>query len=102
MRIKIRGGTPRHDTPTLCHTCKFATIVRGRRAADEIVRCGVLRDTVTFAVSSCTRFVDHQHPTIFEMEEIAWILRTDARRQRVGFVHAKRLPWEERHAIDED
>ena len=102
MKIKIRGGTAREDDASLCLTCKWSTIVRGQRLRDEIVRCGQLDQPITFHVTSCTRFVDRQHPAIHEMEEMAWILRTDAKRNRVGFVQAKKLSWTDRHVIDED
>ena len=102
MNLKIHGGTPRHAGPSLCHQCKFATVVRGERTNEEILRCGMLRERVTFRVTSCTSFLDQHHPSVYEMEEIAWVLRTDATRKRVGFVHAKKLPWNERHVIDDE
>ena len=61
-----------------------------------------LRTTTTalrFRSRSGTGFVERQHPTIREMEDIAWVLRTDAKRQRVGFVHAKELRPKERYVI---
>jgi len=36
------------------------------------------------------------------MEDIAWVLRTDAKRQRVGFVHAKELRPKERYVISDE
>ena len=36
------------------------------------------------------------------MEEMAWLLRSDARRNQVGFVQGKRLPDEERFVFEED
>lgn len=57
---------------------------------------------MTFPVTFCTAHVDREHPTIRAMEEIAWILRTDPGRRRIGFVQAKQLPPEERYALDVD
>lgn len=102
MKLKIHGGTPQHGAGPLCHTCKFATIVHGQRATDEVIRCGVLRQRIVFPVTFCTQFVDRQHPAIYEMEEMAWILRTDAQRKQIGFVHAKKLTWNERHVLDDE
>jgi hypothetical protein len=37
-----------------------------------------------------------------EMEETAWILRTDAKRHRVGFVPSKDLKPKDRFVVEED
>lgn len=105
MRIKIQGGTVRHGEPPLCNTCRRATIVRGRSLREEIVECGQLvcgRGRITFPVTFCTEFVDRQHPSIREMEDIAWVLRTDAKRNRIGFVRAKDLQPRERYVFDDE
>lgn len=102
MQIKIEGGTARHSDPPLCHTCRSVTIARGPRLGDEIVECHALETRITFPVTFCTRYVNRQHPSAHEMEEIAWVLRTDAKRHTVGFVESKRLPWRERFVLDED
>jgi hypothetical protein len=101
MRFKIQGGTASHGEPPLCHTCRFATIVRGHRLRDEIVECARLSDhaRVTFPVASCTGYSDRRHPSISEMEEIAWVLRSDPRRNQVGFVQARRLKPEDRYVL---
>jgi hypothetical protein len=54
------------------------------------------------SVVSCSGFTDRNHPSIREMEEMAWLLRSDARRNQVGFVQGKRLPDEERFVLEED
>jgi hypothetical protein len=36
------------------------------------------------------------------MEEIAWVLRTDANRNQIGFVRASKLRERERHVLVED
>lgn len=105
MRIKIRGGTACEEDAPLCHTCRHATVVKGARLRDEIIECGMLNyqhNRITFPVTFCTDYVNRQHPTIREMEEIAWVLRTDARRHRVGFVHPKKLRARDRYVLDEE
>ena len=42
MHLKIRGGTVNHGDPSLCSTCRFATIIKGQRPSDEIVECRCL------------------------------------------------------------
>ena len=102
MHIKIQGGTAPAGEPPLCHSCRRAIIVRGARLRDEIVECGVLSARVTFPVVFCTNYVNRQHPSVHDMEDIAWVLRTDAGNRRIGFVQAKTLRWHDRHVLDED
>jgi len=47
-------------------------------------------------------YVNRQHPSLHEMEDIAWVLRTDARKRQVGFVQPKALKWHERHVLGEE
>jgi len=101
-KFKIRGGTARESDPSLCLSCRFAKVVQGARANDQIVECRQLEARVTFKVTSCSEFVNHQHPSLWHMEDIAWILRTDARRRQIGFVRAKDLKFPDRHLLDED
>jgi hypothetical protein len=105
MRIKIQGGTVRHGDPSLCLTCRHATVVQGPSLKDRLVDCGLLigRDSrIRFPVGSCSGYSDRRHPTIGEMEDIAWVLRTDARRKSIGFVQARELRPRERHVLFDD
>ncbi len=40
--------------------------------------------------------------TLWHMEDIAWILRTDNRKRQVGFVRGRDLDHRERLGLDED
>ena len=105
MRIKIHGGTVQNGESPLCHTCRHATVVRGARLRDEIIECGALgyqRNRITFPVTSCSDYVNRQHPSLREMEDAAWILRTDAKRHRVGFVRSRDLKPRDRFVLEED
>ncbi len=105
MRVKIRGGTVINGDPPLCQTCRYATIVRGPALRDEIVDCASLtsgRGRVTFPVTYCTSYSDRRQASLREMEEIAWVLRTDANRNQIGFVRASKLRERERHVLIED
>jgi len=105
MRFKIRGGTVKEWGSSLCLTCRQATIVEGTSLHQRIVECSELlsRDCrITFPVTSCTKFADRNRPSLREMEEIAWILRTDPRRNQVGFVHARQLKSHDRHILSDD
>jgi hypothetical protein len=101
MRIQIHGGTASHGDPPLCQTCRFATIVKGPRIRDEIVECGRLSHhaRISFRVTACSDYADRRVPSIREMEDLAWVLRSDPRRNQAGFVPARRLKPEDRHVL---
>jgi len=105
VRIKIRGGTVNHGEPSLCETCRWSTVIRGAKLGDEIVECDQLsyrNQRVPFPVVSCTRYSDRRLASVKEMEDLAWILRSDPHRNEVGFVRSSRLTDEERYVLDED
>ena len=101
MRLKIRGGTVEHGQPSLCLTCRYATIVKGQRLRDEIVECSRLGERIRFSVSSCNGYIDRTHPTIREMEDVAWVLRSDTRQNTIGFVRACKLKPHDRYVLDD-
>ena len=105
MRLKIVGGTVQHGEPSLCGTCRHATVVKGTALKDEIVECGRLstpHSRIPFPVVSCSGYSDRRQPSIREMEEIAWVLRTDARKNQIGFVHARELKPQDRYVLPAD
>jgi hypothetical protein len=104
MRLKIRGGTVNHGDPSLCSTCRFATIVKGQRLRDEIVECSRLSEhaRITFPVTFCTSYSDQRIASIGDMEDIAWVLRSDPRRNQIGFVEARKLNPRNRYVLRED
>ena len=100
MKVKVRGGTVNHGEPPLCTSCRYAIVAKGARLGDEIVKChpvGVLR----FAVTSCSAYEDRATPSLWHMEQIAWVLRPKAGGKSVGFVEASTLSDEERHVLEE-
>ena len=104
MRVKVQGGTKTDGEGSLCVTCRYATIVRGARLRDEIIECDQLygRRRVTFPVVSCSAYSDKRRPSVREMEEIAWILRSDPKRKEIGFVRASALKPRERYVLPEE
>ena len=103
MRVKIHGGTADHGAPSLCLTCRWATVIRGPRLNNEIVVCKELypERRVTFPVVKCTGYADSRLASLREMEEIAWILRSDSLRKRVGFVRSSELEDKDRFVLDD-
>src|SRR5262245_692172 len=105
MRIKIREGTADHGQRSLCETCRFSTVVRGQRLDEQIIECAQLSQDsrrIPFIVATCSDYVAKQQPGLREMQEIAWVLRTDSQRNQIGFVRAARLPEGERYWIKDE
>lgn len=53
-------------------------------------------------MTSCTGYADKSMPSLYYMEDIAWILRSDTKRKQVGFVRSRDLKFEERHRLTDD
>jgi hypothetical protein len=105
MRIKVQGGTPQGGEASLCTTCRHATIIQGLSLQDRIVSCSRLSESdprVPFPVRSCSGYSDRRHPTVHEMEDIAWILRTDSRSKAIGFVQGRELKPKHRYVLPGD
>ncbi len=105
MHIKIRGATVREGEPSLCLTCRHATVVQGITLREQLIECDRLSSKncrISFSVSSCTGYANRCVPSLREMEEIAWVLRTDPRRKQVGFVHARDLGPRDRYVLAEE
>ena len=92
VTIKVKGGTPQ-GSDTLCRTCSYGHIIKGFRATEEEVYCRYfyLEREIHFPVSECTFYEDRRLASKREMEDIAWILRTDMPRRRVGFISPEQL-----------
>jgi hypothetical protein len=103
VRFKIQGGTTSDQNTTLCLSCRSATIIDGPRQSDQIIACRLLGDDdrVNFVVTSCTSYSDKTLPSLYHMEDIAWILRSDPKRKQMGFVRSRDLKFEDRHVLDE-
>jgi hypothetical protein len=98
MRIKIHGGTPAGERKSLCDSCRHSRIVRGRTLDEEIIFCDVSPmkgERITFKVTSCSDYADHQVPTYWELVQQAWILQPGSRKRPAGFVRARDLDDEE-------
>lgn len=86
---KVRQGTPIHNGPSLCRSCRNATIVIGTRIDEDLVVCGNLPapyDRVRFKVIECSSYDDKSRPSLGAMSSIAWELCTDKSGRRIGFL----------------
>ena len=91
--FKIRGQHTVKGDLDLCASCKYAHRIKGQRE-ETVTFCNQLMENnrITFAVSECNMYVHKYHPSIREMEQIAWQLRTDPRKKdRIGFMSPKEM-----------
>ena len=98
MQVRVHRGTPRHDGDSLCDTCRWSRIIRGRTMDEEIVHCDASHMTptrITFKVTSCSDYVDSRLPSYHELAQQAWILRPGTKRRAAGFVHGSELDYKE-------
>jgi hypothetical protein len=88
LSVNIKNGTPLHGD-SLCDSCYWAHIMRGYRESELVVTCQRLdpNGRVPFPVRECTEYRNKNHPTRYDMEQIAWILLTKKIDRKVGFVN---------------
>ena len=94
MLIKVYGGTRSEPAASLCESCRFSRIIRGRSLEEEIVICeagAVDSMRIAFKVTSCTNYLDARLPTMGELFEKAWVLKPATRRRAAGFVRGSEL-----------
>ena len=91
-RLKVLKGTRSAHTPRLCDTCRSGVVRRGAADSDEQIYCTIVEREVRTRVVECNRYVDRTQPSLWDLRQIAWVLRTDNKRRAIGFVPAKE--WE--------
>ena len=98
MRIKVYGGTVPNDAKSLCDSCRYSRITRGRKLDEEIVLCDasqIRTIRMTFKVTSCSDYSDQNQPSCFELMQQAWILQPASKKRPAGFIRASDLQEEE-------
>lgn len=73
-----------NESGTLCGSCDRATVTRyigGLR-----IFCNAWEREMTSKVIECSKYRLKNAPDRYDLEKIAWILRTDPTRTKVGFV----------------
>lgn len=88
-KIKVFQGTRSVDAPRLCDSCSSGVVMRGPAESEERVYCWLMEKPIEMRVTECNRYVDRSQPSLRAMKEIAWVLQSDSKRQKIGFVTAK-------------
>ena len=85
---KILEISKPEDGDSLCRTCYWAHAQRGYRESEETIFCAFALELrrVPFKVRDCTDYLNRKLPTRKQMEEIALIIPTEAKRKVGGFV----------------
>lgn len=99
---KVEGGTAREDGPPLCGSCHYASIAKGAAINEVVMSCSQFRRTPRFPVRACTAYLNKSHPTLHALAGIAWVLRTDPKREKIGFVSPAKLKPIDRIHFDSD
>lgn len=91
LLIKIQSGTQNSQT-NLCATCRYCAKRRSAISGKEAFICEASNRPfqLTEPMSYCNRFLDANHPTVHEMQEIAWQLATNQQRV-IGFLSPEEL-----------
>ena len=87
-KIKVFQGTRSLDAPRLCDSCSNGVILRGPADSEEHVFCSLIERPIAMRVTECNRYVDRTQAPLWAMQEIAWVLHTDSKRSKVGFLSA--------------
>jgi len=76
MSDKVIGGTPKTGS-SLCLTCRNAHVLRGQNFEHHIF-CNVAVTTaeINFPVSFCSVYDDKRIPSLGEMKQIAWNIKS--------------------------
>lgn len=87
--LKVFHGTRSADSPRLCDSCNNGVVLRGPADSEEYVYCSLVEKQIPIRVTECNRYSDRTHAPLWALKEIAWVLHTDTKRQKMGFVTAK-------------
>ncbi len=87
--IKVLQGTRSAEAPRLCDSCSNGVVMRGSAESEERVYCMLMERAPDMRVTDCNRYLDRSQPSLWAMKEIAWVLESDSKRQKIGFVTAK-------------
>jgi hypothetical protein len=101
--MKFKGvNTSTAGDKFLCRTCEHGLIMKGASGDQEKVLCnyGAEIIDVGFHVIECTGYRNKAVPSLYDMEKIAWVLVTDKKATKVGFVSAKE--WKRQQANKDD
>src|SRR5574340_153016 len=85
IQLRVEGGT-RSDEKHLCRTCRHGVIVKGGAESQETTWCQQMGRFIKVKTAECNRYLDATAMTVYEMEQIAWLLVTKKAGRQIGFL----------------
>ena len=80
MKLKIHP-----EYAGLCGSCRYASLAKTING-HFLARCDWFGWSVLEPITTCSKYDDRRMPSLHEMRQTAWILRTDERKKTIGFV----------------
>lgn len=84
---KVQDGTPLHSE-NLCESCSQCAHFTGHAVSQDIRICQAVYESpmrLTYPIYKCTEYLRRKDPTLRDMKEIAWIVRTSVTGNTIGF-----------------
>lgn len=92
MSIKVRNGTPNHEGPGLCYSCKNSHVFRGAAESEVTVLCqsapSGINMRITKPIVECSEYCNKTTKSLYDMEKIGWVLATK-NGKTIGFLSAR-------------
>jgi hypothetical protein len=85
----VRGGTAFGEP--LCRTCRQCFSIKGQSLSEEYLHCHAVNKQISFEAYECGFYDDKRQPSRYDMEQIAWILMSDAQTKKIGFLSQEEL-----------
>lgn len=101
INLKVQNGTPLSDGKVLCLSCRAATSCRDQNGRSYI-RCHVFERGVRGRIVECSSYQNKATPSLHDLYEMSWILRTDSKREQIGFKPYKDMDSSEKNKIGFD
>jgi|SRR5215472_12384196 len=100
---KAYGGTP-VGNQSRCDTCLHARIIQGYAESERIVLCGLAEPAlrVPFKVAECSSYEDKRLPCYWQMQQIAWDLRSKRPGHTAGFIVVSATDEEKKQEDEEE
>ena len=92
----VEGGTPFGDP--LCPTCRWFQEIKGQSLTQISMNCSYLSKPLKFRAYECSQYSDKRYPHVNDMTQIAWMLVTDVKTKKIGFMSA--AEWRENHSSE--
>jgi hypothetical protein len=103
MRIKVLRDTA-YDENGLCKSCKYSHIMEDDQG-NIMMLCKAALDSalqLKNKVVKCNCYKRKEAVPLYQLERVAWILRTDKFGKRIGFKPYRDLTSEEQHKVSEE